>query len=80
MVNPAKPPYVDNEDFITDFDNVPGPEFYPGAGGYFHGRSEGQHAGSRSSGQTSGRRSIGGRSVPGAARRRPNRPSSRCGS
>ena len=36
MVNPAKPPYVDNEDFITDFDNVPGPGFYPGAGGYFH--------------------------------------------
>ena len=32
-----KPKYTCNDDFVTDFESEPGPGFFPGAGGYFHG-------------------------------------------
>ena len=35
----TKPKYPCNDDFVTDFETEPGPGFYPGAGGYFHGCS-----------------------------------------
>jgi hypothetical protein len=35
----TRPKYPCNDDFVTDFETEPGPGFYPGAGGYFHGCS-----------------------------------------
>lgn len=32
-----RPKYPCNDDFVTDFETEPGPGFFPGAGGYFHG-------------------------------------------
>ena len=37
MVHPTRPGHCDNGDFVTEFEPVDGPGFFPGASGYFHG-------------------------------------------